>query len=94
MAEHSVLKSNLYTQIIGTALRSSVAKNAASLYVIQSANYILPLITIPYLVRVLGPAGFGAVAFCQSLIAYFMIFVDYGFAWPARKFQWSPKIYF
>ncbi|MGQ9494611.1 MAG: oligosaccharide flippase family protein [Anaerolineae bacterium] len=48
---------------IRTALRSSVAKNAVSLYVIQFANYILPLITVPYLVRVLGPAGFGVVAF-------------------------------
>ena len=71
--------------VIRTALRSSVAKNAASLYVIQFANYILPLITIPYLVRVLGPAGFGVVAFGQSLIGYFIIFVDYGFAFSATR---------
>jgi PST family polysaccharide transporter len=68
-----------------TALRSSVARNAASLYVIQFANYILPLLTIPYLVRVLGPAGYGVVAFGQSLIAYFIIFVDYGFALSATR---------
>lgn len=71
--------------IIRTALRSSVAKNAASLYAIQFANYILPLITVPYLVRVLGPAGFGVVAFGQSLIAYFALFVDYGFALSATR---------
>lgn len=70
---------------VRAALRSSVAKNAASLYAIQFANYILPLITVPYLVRVLGPAGFGAVAFGQSLIAYFVLFVDYGFALSATR---------
>lgn len=70
---------------IRAALRSSVAKNAASLYAIQFANYILPLITVPYLVRVLGPAGFGVVAFGQSLIAFFVLFVDYGFALSATR---------
>jgi PST family polysaccharide transporter len=68
-----------------TALHSSVAKNAASLYIIQFANYILPLITVPYLVRVLGPAGFGVVAFGQSLTGYFALFVDYGFGLSATR---------
>lgn len=65
--------------------RSGVGKNAASLYVIQFANYILPLILVPYLVRVLGPEHFGLVAFGQGLIAYFNIFVDYGFALSATR---------
>lgn len=73
------------TLMLRAALRSTVVRNAASLYVIQFANYILPLITIPYLVRVLGPAGFGAVAFGQSLIGYFMLFVDYGFNLSATR---------
>jgi len=66
-------------------LRSTVARNAASLYLIQFANYIVPLIMIPYLVRVLGPAGYGAVAFGQGLINYFMVFVEYGFNWSATR---------
>jgi PST family polysaccharide transporter len=66
-------------------LRSTVARNAASLYLIQFANYIVPLIMIPYLVRVLGPAGYGAVAFGQGLINYFMLFVEYGFDWSATR---------
>jgi PST family polysaccharide transporter len=52
---------------------------------IQFANYIVPLIMIPYLVRVLGPAGYGAVAFGQGLINYFMVFVEYGFNWSATR---------
>jgi len=53
------------------AIKSTVGKNALSLYSIQFAQYILPLITIPYLVRVLGPERLGTLAFGQSLMAYF-----------------------
>lgn len=40
---------------------------------------------MPYLVRVLGPERFGIVAFGQSLIAYFTLFVDYGFVLSATR---------
>lgn len=66
-------------------LRSAVAQNAASLYVIQFANYLLPLITVPYVVRVLNPSGYGLVAFGQSFVGYFLIFIDYGFAYSATR---------
>lgn len=72
-------------QLSRFVLRSAMFQNAASLYVLQFAQYILPLITVPYLVRVLGPAGFGSVAFGQSLIAYFVIFVNYGFGLSATR---------
>lgn len=62
-----------------------MAKNAASLYAIQFANYIVPLIMVPYLVRVLGPAGYGSVAFAQGFINYLMLFIDYGFDWSATR---------
>ena len=68
-----------------TGVRSTVARNAASLYLIQFANYIVPLIMVPYLVRVLGPAGYGAVAFAQGFINYLMLFVEYGFDWSATR---------
>ncbi len=68
-----------------TILNNSVTRNIASLYVIQIANYILPVITVPYLVRVLGPADYGVVAFGQGLIAYFNLFVEYGFGLSATR---------
>ncbi len=66
-------------------LKSAVVRNAVSLYVIQFANYIVPLVMVPYLVRVLGPAGYGAVAFAQGFINYLMLFVEYGFDWSATR---------
>ncbi|SRR5579875_469046 len=66
-------------------LASPVTKNAGSLYATQAARYILPLIVVPYLVRVLGPANYGLVAFGQGLIAYLTVFLNYGFDWSASR---------
>ena len=74
-----------YRPAVIRAMKGTVAKNAASLYSIQFASYVLPLITIPYLVRVLRPERYGTVAFGQGLMAYFMVIVDYGFALSATR---------
>ncbi len=41
----------------------TVVKNIVSLVGVQGANYIIPLITVPYLVKVLGPIGYGGLNF-------------------------------
>lgn len=56
-----------------------VAQNFLSLLILQGANYILPLLILPYLVRVLGAEKFGLVMFAQSLAIFLTVFVDFGF---------------
>lgn len=53
--------------------------NTAALFVLQGLNYLLPLITTPYLIRVLGNEKFGVLAFTSSFVAYFHLVVIYGF---------------
>ncbi len=56
-----------------------------SLYGAQSIYYLLPLITIPYLTRVLGPSSWGILAFAQTLSQYGALLMDYGFGLSATR---------
>jgi PST family polysaccharide transporter len=60
-------------------------ENFLSLFFLQIANYAAPLITIPYLVRILGPEVYGIVSAAQYLIQYFVILTDYGFNFSATR---------
>jgi len=67
------------------SLDRRLARNVASLYGVQFANYLLPLITIPYLTRVLGPATWGLVAFAQAFGALAAVGIGYGFDLSATR---------
>ena len=42
------------------------------------AGYVFPLITFPYITRVLGVEGIGSIQFAESVISYFTIFATLG----------------
>lgn len=62
-----------------------LAKNILWLYALQGVNYLVPILLLPYLVRVLGVGQYGLVAFSQAIAQYFIIATDYGFNFSATK---------
>jgi len=58
---------------------ASLKANVASLFLVQLANYAMPLITLPWLTRTLGPDGFGRLSFCTAINAYLVLLCDFGF---------------
>jgi len=66
-------------------LRHPIARNAAVLYLQQAASYILPIITIPYLARVLGPHAWGVVVFAQGFSNWLSRLLEYGFNLSATR---------
>jgi PST family polysaccharide transporter len=65
--------------------RRALAENFFSLTLLQYGNYIFPLITLPYLARVIGVEHYGQIAFAQAFIAYFAGLVNYGFGFSATR---------
>ena len=52
--------------------------NFISLFIVQGSNFIIPLITFPYIVQMIGIEKFGLLSFATAFIAYPFILVTYG----------------
>lgn len=63
----------------------TVASNFGYLMILQVASYIFPLLTIPYLARVIGVEGFGKIAFAAAVIIWFKTISDWGFNYTATR---------
>ena len=50
--------------------------NFISLALLQGVNYLLPLLSFPFLFRVLGVERWGLVTFGYALMQYFIMFTD------------------
>lgn len=62
-----------------------LASNFGYLMLLQIAGYIFPLITIPYLARVIGVEGFGKIAFAAAIVVWLQTVSDWGFNYTATR---------
>jgi PST family polysaccharide transporter len=66
-------------------LSPTVIRNFGALFTLQIGTYVLPLILIPYLVRVLGLEVFGTWMFALAFIIFARICVSFGFDLTATR---------
>ncbi len=62
-----------------------IVENFFSLSALNAISFLVPLITVPYLTRVLGPEKFGLVSFGLVVMQYFIILTSFGFAFSATQ---------
>lgn len=74
---------DLYKKIVN--FKSILFKNFLSLSSIQMLNYLIPLATFPYILRILHADKFGLIVFSQAFIQFFVLFTDYGFNLSATQ---------
>lgn len=58
--------------------QKSIKKNFVMNVILTMSSFIFPLITFPYVSRILGPEGTGKVSLVTSVIAYFAMFSQLG----------------
>ncbi len=63
----------------------TLIQNFSYLSALRVFNMLLPLITYPYLIRVLGKETYGLIVFAQAIIGYLAILVGFGFNISATK---------
>ncbi|EOU1841735.1 flippase [Clostridium perfringens] len=67
-------------------LDSKLLKNSIWLMILQVFNTVVPMLTLPYITRVLGPYGYGEFSLALNWVLYFQVIVEYGFGFlGARK---------
>ena len=70
---YTVMKSDISVK------KKSLKSNLIFSVMIKVVTYIIPLITAPYISRVLGPEGVGTYTYANSIVSYFALLVNFGF---------------
>lgn len=61
------------------------SNNTTMLYLHTIAKLVFPLITLPYLTRVLSKDVYGTVSYVKALMSYVQLVIDFGFIYSAVK---------
>lgn len=72
-------------KLLGGKERKNLISNFGYLSLLQVANYIFPLITLPYLAKTIGVDGFGKLAFAAAVIMWVQTVTDWGFNYTATR---------
>ena len=75
----------IIAKIKGSKDEKVLLSNFAYLSLLQVAGYVFPLLTLPYLARVIGASGFGKIAFASAIMVWIQTVADWGFNYTATR---------
>lgn len=76
---------HLKTRLKSSKDSKTIFANFGYLLLLQIAGYVFPLITMPYLARVIGADGFGKIAFASAVVVWVQTISDWGFNMTATR---------
>lgn len=62
-----------------------IVKNTSYLSILELLKMAMPFIALPYIIRIVGSESYGLIAFIQTMISYFGIFINWGLDISAVK---------
>ena len=62
-----------------------IVENFLSLSILNALNVLLPLVTLPYILYVVGKANYGMYSYVYAVLQYVILFCTYGFNFSATK---------
>ncbi len=68
-----------------TSRRNRVFSNFIALGILQGANFLLPVLVMPFVIKKIGADGYGVVAVAQVVMLMFSTVCDYGFNLTATR---------
>lgn len=64
---------------------SRTLRNGGWLYMLQVFNTVIPMLTVPYITRILGAAQYGVFSLALNYVGYLQVIVEYGFGMSATR---------
>jgi len=68
-----------------TSGRTRLFSNFMALSILQGANFLLPVLVMPFVIKRIGADGYGVIAVAQVIILIFVTVADYGFNLTATR---------
>lgn len=71
--------------MLKSIFKSKLAQNGVWMLALQFFSTIMPILTLPYITRVLSKSAYGELSVALSYMTYFQVFVEYGFKLSGAK---------
>jgi PST family polysaccharide transporter len=68
-----------------TSRRNRIFSNFMALGILQGTNFLLPVLVMPFVIKIIGADGYGVVAVAQGVMLLFVTVSEYGFNVTATR---------